>query len=538
MKKTILLLSTAMPRLLAAIAIFACAIAQSTAQAQVSYQPKAQSLAGNPLYSHLAPSADHIYSLRLPQIIAKGELMNILNAMPPPKDSNQARLLSIIKDPASAGLNIDEILIAQTAASRTGADTINYTQILIRVTDSAKFRAAIVPAAKKMHLQIHRAPGGVMTTKDEKMGIAWNNRLLVANVSSAKTGETALQKSIAALTANPNNPLLTDQRFLSGFSSNEDVHAWSTKMDFGKALSKMFKKMAAKNPAMKGKPFPDYDNTPGIPRPPVLSTFNFADGRIIFKSTTFRQPDDAAVFRRLADRPVDKDLLSNVPAGTLLGAALMHINMAALPDLLDKYHARQKIDSLLGQKGLTITDITSALGGDFMLAALGDTTNATDTTKKRVNILFVATLGDPAKLMQLAAKASANTGTEPDTAHMAMMKKLMDKMVIRDNKLVISKSKEMAQSYFTTQDHRSTALFDDSKGMQTAVIDLKACSAFILATMSDNPKAMLAARIAEKLDKIQIDNGFLEGDNTVVTVQIITGDPSTNSLKTLVGLLH
>ncbi len=530
MKKTGLLSSAALPRLLAAMAILISAMAQARAQAP----------AGNPLYPHLAPSATHIYSLRLPQIIAKGELLTILNAIPAPKDANQARLLSIIKDPAAAGLNLDEVLIAQTPAGGTGADTINYTQILIRVTDSAKYRAAILPAVERMHLHIHRMPGGVMTLKDEKIGVAWNNRLLVSNVSSGKTSEIALQKSIAALAGFPNNPLLTDQRFLSGFATDEDLHSWSTKMDFGKAISKMLKKMAAKNPAMRDKPFPDYGNNPDMPHPPVLSTFNFADGRIIFKSTTFRQPGDAAVFRRVSDQPVDKDLLANVPPGLLLGAALMHINMSAMPDLLDKYHARQKIDSMLAKKGLAVTDITSALGGDFMLAVLGDTTAATDTTKKKINFYFVATLGDPAKLMQLAAKASAsaNTGAETDTAQMAKMKKLMEKMVIRDNKLVIAGSKEMAQNYFTTQDHRSTSLLDGTKGMQVAVVDLKALSTFIQATMSANPKAMLAARLAEKLDKIEIDNGFLEGDNSVITFQIITGDPSTNSLKTLVGLLH
>jgi hypothetical protein len=193
---------------------------------------------------------------------------------------------------------------------------------------------------------------------------------------------------------------------------------------------------------------------------------------------------------------------------------------------------------MLGKKGLALTDITSALGGDFMLAALADTTATTDTTRKKLNIYFVATLADPSKLMQLAAKASANNGAVTDTGQMAKMKKLLEKIVIRDNMLVISGSKDMATEYFTSPDRRSTNLLDDAKGMQSAVIDLKAVSAYIQATMSNNPKAMLAARICEKLDKIRIENGILDGDNTVLTFEIDTGDPSTNSLKTLVGLLH
>lgn len=514
---------------LAVIAIFTSAISQ------------AQPPTVNPLYSHLPQKADHVYSIRLGQIIAKGNLEPLLNNIPPSsKDPKAALAMSVIKDPTGAGIDLNhEILVAQTSASVTGADTINYTEILVPLTDSAKFRTALTGAIKDLH--IHRVPGKGATTYQKKMGMAWNDRLLVITEASAqplKIGEQCVEKSLSALTGFSGTPWLTDPRFIAGFSTDEDLHAWSTKMEFGKALTKMLQKMAARHHEMPDQPMPGFNTPESMQHPPVLSTFNFANGRIILKSTTFRKPDDAAAFRRVADRHIDKDLLARVPAGLLLGAGIMHLNMSAVPDLLDKYHARQRVDSMLGKKGLALTDITSALGGDFMLAALADTTASTDTTKKRLNIYFVATLGDPAKLMQLAAKASANPGAMTDTAQMAKMKKLMDKMVIRDNMLVISGSKEMAQNYFSNADRRSTALLDDSKGMQTAVIDLKAVSAFIMSTMSNNPKAMLAARVFEKLDRIQIDNGILEGDNTVLTFQIITGDSSTNSLATLVGLLH
>ena len=543
MKKTIFLSFAKFPCFLSAIAVLACAMALTTTPA------RAQS-GLNPLYTHLPPSAGHIYSIRVGQIISKGELLNILNSIPPPKDPKSAMVMNLVKDPASTGIDLNhEILVAQTTATGAGADTLSFTQILVPLTDSAKFRTSIAAVHKEV---VHRVPGKGATTSEGKQSMVWNDHLVVITMASFEFGgsthkhfpavhqhlrDLIVGKGLAALAGFPNNPLLSDQRFVAGFSTDEDVHAWSTRMDFGKTMSSILKKMAAKNPAMKDKPFPDYNNSPDMPHPPVMSTFNFADGKIILRTTTFHQPDDAAIFRRVADRPINKDLLAHVPAGLLLGAGAMHINMAAIPDLLDKYHTRGKLDSMLGKKGLSITDITSALGGDFMIAALGDTTAATDTTKKKLNIYFVATLGDPSKLMQLAAKASAN-GAATDTAQMAKMKKLLDKIVIRGNTLVISGSKEMAQKYFDSADRRPTSLLDDSKGMQTFVVDLKACGAFVQATMSNNPKAMLAARIFERLDKVRIENGVLDGDNMVLTFEIDTGDPSTNSLKTLVGLLH
>jgi hypothetical protein len=135
--------------------------------------------------------------------------------------------------------------------------------------------------------------------------------------------------------------------------------------------------------------------------------------------------------------------------------------------------------------------------------------------------------------MQISAKLMASS---TDTAKASKMKKLADKMMIRDNLLVISSSHEMAQKYFTNTTRRPTDLLD-GKRMQYAMIDLKAVSAFAAVALSNNPKAMIAARILEKLDKIEISSSLTDG-NTVVTFQIITGDPSTNSLKTLVSLLH
>jgi hypothetical protein len=515
----------------------------------------------NPLYQHLSPSANHIYSVRLGQIITKGELAGLLGSIPI-KDPNAAKFLNIIKDPASGGVDLNhEILVAQTTATGNGADTLSFTQILLPLTDSAKFRLAFMATE-----HVHRVPGKGATMSHAKVGLAWNDRLLVATMISTEKpapgtasapgsapapgtapthkpapgahgslSELALEKSLASLTGYPTNPLLADQRFLSGFATDEDMHAWAPKMDFSRFMSKFIKKMMAKDTAMRGKPLPDFANMDQTPHPPVLTTFNFENGRVMLRMTTYNAPDDAAVIQRVFDQPLNKDLLARIPAGSLLAFSAAHFNPAALPDFLEKYHTLHLLDSLLGKQGLSVKDLSAVFGGDLLFAAVGDTAALNDTTKKKVNTYFVATLGDPAKLMQLTAKLMASNAST-DTAKAAKMKKLADKMMIRDNLLVISSSHEMAREYFDNTTRRPTDLLDGKK-MQYAMIDLKAVSAFAAAALSDNPKAMIAARILEKLDKIEIGSSLTDG-NTVVTFQIVTGDPSTNSLKTIVSLLH
>jgi hypothetical protein len=530
------------------IAVSICLILSTVAYSQSS----------NPLFQHLPPTAGHIYEINFNQINNKGNIGALLGSVPPGKNPLTSLILSVLKDPAASGVDLSQnIFFTQTTADGSGADTLSFMNVLVRISDSAKFRSALTHSITGM--LIHRLPGKGFTASKEHLGVAWNDQLVVVTLATvehpdAKTshstphgatsaphrpiGEIAVEKSLAALAGFPGSPWLTDQRFQSGFATNEDIHAWSARMDMMQMMSKFVKKMAAKNPAMQGKPMPDYGNMAQTPRPPVLTTFNFDNGRIVLRTTFFYKPEDAVMLQHLYDRPINKDLLARVPNnGLLLGFAAVHVNPSTFPEMLDKYHTRQMVDSMLGKKGLTINDLSSAIGGDFLVAVLGDTSVVKDTTKKKINFYVVATLGDPSKLMQIAAKMNAG-GATMDTAGMAKMKKLADKLVIQDNMLVLSTTREMAQQYLSNHDRRSTTLAGDDNGPVHIVIDLKAVGSFIGQSMTKDPKAMIASRIVEKLDKIDFSSAISDGNNLTMTFQIVTGDPSTNSLATLMSLMH
>src|ERR1700722_11814765 len=145
--------------------------------------------AQSPLYKNLPPTAKHIYSTRVGQIVTKGDLLPPLNSLPPSKDPKAGMVVNFLKDPSSAGVDIShEILIAQTTAAGTGADTVSYTQILVPITDSSKFRKTLVGAMKDLH--IHRLPGKGNTTYKDKMAMAWNDQLLVVTLGSAESSGT------------------------------------------------------------------------------------------------------------------------------------------------------------------------------------------------------------------------------------------------------------------------------------------------------------------------------------------------------------
>jgi hypothetical protein len=509
---------------------------------------------GNPLYRHLPPNADHVTEINYSQISGKGNLGAILNAIPSVGDPSADFLLSILRDPAAAGIDLSHnVVIAQTTAGGKGADTLNFSYIICQLSDSAKFRTGL---AKSIHyLHFHRIPGKGTTTSAAvaKMGLAWNDQVVVATIGSPdplKTGgksgsveshrpiaELAATKSQTALAGFTVSPWLTDQRFLTGFATTEDFHFWSTGTNVGSLFSKLAAKFGKKNglTSPMARP-PAY--AANMPKTPILSTGNFGNGKIEFHMTTFSSPENAAAMKEFLDRPFNKDLLARVPDGLLLGCIAIHFNTAAVESLLDKYHTRHMIDSLLAKKGLTIGDITAPLGGDILLTAIATDSIGGDSAKKNVKVYFVASIADQARLLALAAKIGANANASGDTTKHHMIGDLGKKMVLKDNILVISNSIDDAGKYFSNQNRRSTDLLGDNKAMMQLVIDLKAVSSLMGSSMSSNPKMMIAARLLSRLDKVIVTNGILEGDNMTTDLQITTGDPNTNSLATLLGILH
>lgn len=513
----------------------------------------------NPLYHHLPPKADHVYEINFNQLNTKGNLSAILSSIPMGNDPTSRFVLNLLKDPGAAGIDLGQnIVIAQTSAGGTGPDTLNFTYIVLRVTDSSKLRAAALNAIHGLHF--HRLAGkGTYTTLVDKIGLAWNDRVAIlvsgARDNMTKTdnhapggihrsiAEIATDRSLTALAGFTGSAWTTDQRFLTGFATDADIHFWSTGMNMARFFSKFASKLMSKNPGMQAMP----NNFPNIPtgpaNTPVLSTLNFANGRIVFHMTTFNQPDNAATLKRFLDRPFNKDLIARLPNGRLLGWTAIRMNPAAYKDVMDKFHTRQMLDSMLQKKGLSIDDLTAAFAGDILVAAIApDSVSTTDTTKKKVNFYFVASINDPSKLTQLFSKLGANAGsdaaTTPDTAKAGLFKKLRNNMVVQDNLLVISNSREQAQAYFTHTDRRPTDNIGDDNDIQRLVIDLKAVGSFIGNSMTGDPKAMIFARILEKLDKITFSNGAMDGNNSEATFQIITAEPDTNSLATLMSILH
>jgi hypothetical protein len=511
----------------------------------------------NPLLAHLPPKSTSVFEANLAGLMAKADLATLLGSIPSNGNAHGQLIAGVLKDPGAAGVDLSRhIFVAQIGATGLGKDTLRYLYILLALSDSARFRAALSKAIPGIH--VHHVIGKGFTIDKDNSAMAWNDRLAVMTIISHKSlpGFTekktehstkpanphpltglAIERSLVALAGyTSSSPWLTDQRFLSGFASNDDFHAW----DVGSAgFAKTFSKLGARIFATPS-PFPAASDSN---RNPILYALNFASGRIILNTTQFVDSTEAGISRRVFDRPVDPNLAARLPDGLLLGWVGMHINLNAIGDLLDKFHTRKSMDSILSARSLTISDFTGALNGDFLVAALAADSNSADTGKKKPTWYVVVGLNDPARLWQVAGKLSlfkdSTPNATPDTTHKpSPFKDLGSKFVIWDNLLVISSSREKARQYFDHTDRRPADQSDAGEGRIMISLNLKAVSSFLGNSVSGDPKTMMAAHVLEKLDKFTISSGAANDNNLHSRLQITMADPSANSLQTLLSIVH
>src|SRR5579872_398773 len=206
----------------------------------------------NALYQHLPPNADHVTEINFNQLNAKGNFSALLNAVPPTGNSQANLIIDALKDPSCAGIDFsNNIFLAQTSASGNDADTLDFTSIVFQLSDSAKFRNLLAQAIPG--LQVSTTAGKGMSFGKDKMGVAWNDKMVVITQATSyvpavsntvspaaatpPASELAVERSFEALAGYSGSVWLTDQRFLSGFATDEDVHAWSTGMNLRRTLS-------------------------------------------------------------------------------------------------------------------------------------------------------------------------------------------------------------------------------------------------------------------------------------------------------------
>jgi len=495
----------------------------------------------NPFFRHIPPDAEQVYHINLAALGSKISWDDISGLIPAPKSASDQEMMKYIKDPSQSGIDFHQGFIVATSHLDKNADSPTVVTILAQLSDSGKLLSLIRSKEKGLHT--FKFPKGSASGKD-KMALAWNEKMIVVTIvtTSSKntqnlkssTGSpapyytlTAAKKSVAALEGFANSIYTTDPTFINGFSDDADFHAWSEPGSFLYQLMEMSKK---KNPlAASGM---------NIPKPKSqlhsLTAFRFDVGKITLHTSTVVPPDSAKIYSIFNTRPLNTDLITHLPGKSVLGMFNMHIAPSSLDFLLEHYHTKHMVDSMLAKTGLTIDDFTKALKGDFLIAGM-EPTEKPDTGDIKPSFFFVTTIADMPTFMKIVGKLGLNK----DSSGGLMGKKIG--FTLRDNILVVG-PKGKTDAFFSTNNPANLNLVDDRvrDNAFSFVVDIKAISGLIAEANHGEPsrKTQQALHFLSALDRITYAAGNYKDGKTEYYFELKMTDSSENSLRSLLKLIH
>jgi hypothetical protein len=531
----------------------------------------------NPLFSHLPPEASSVYHINVPALAAKIPWQDLMTKMPmKPKDVSHQKMMDIMKNPFATGINITKDFFI-TETSKSGADSIIIATVIFHLVDSGKFVAFMMK--QEPGLRFFNLPKARTAGKGE-YGVAWDKDLAVVTMIKSDTGTfytnpyppapkgktaptprkhpmgnyamLAAKKSLAALKGFDNSFFTTDANFKAGFSDDADMQAWAPQ---GAGLAMLTKSLMHKSPmGTQGLDKVMNMQKSGIH---ILTTLRFETGKVVLKSQAVYGADTMAMYSKMIDKPLNTDLIARLPKGKLLGMVNFHFNPGAIGDMIAKSKNREKMDSLLTAKGLTMDDLSHALKGDFLLAGLIPDAQPGESDGKagQPTIYLVATINDMAAFTKLAVKiklmkdpsatsSEGNMGGDSVRVDQTLLDKLKMAYTIKDNVLVLSTSKTNADGYLNNSEKSSTDFVPSlvKESPFSLLVNFKPVGELLLAMSkggdANSDKNKKVHQVLDVLDTFIIAGGAVKNGKVETVIELKLTNSSENSLKSLVKLMQ
>jgi len=182
---------------------------------------------------------------------------------------------------------------------------------------------------------------------------------------------------------------------------------------------------------------------------------------------------------------------------------------------------------------LTTNEVLKAFKGDILFAGV-QPAKQPDSGKISPNIFFVTTIGDPSIFMKLVSKLKLDSAGN-------LLGKMKTAYTLKDNILVVGKTKELTDGYFSNSATKSTDLVNERvrTNMFSLVVDVKAIIAFIQSgNANPTPKTQQALHFLNALDRLTYTAGGMQNGRLESYFELKMADASENSLRSIFKLLH
>ena len=517
----------------------------------------------NDLIRHIPADADQVIDINLGALSSKIDFPSIIALLG--NKSKNAKALTMINDLMSGGLDLHQHMILLPSNKTIAPDSNKYFTIILHITDSAKFVAALRSIAKESDvptLHFVHLPGKERVATYKGNAVAWTDKVAVfTTYTSAATPRKGIDQSASArlkaarhtaaiLNGFMDTEFLTDEHFATAFSDDGDIHIWS----HNNQLASLAGKLGKMAPGMAQLEMLSQMSGQGKGKSESVATIRFDNGTISYSTLKFLTPAQIAATQRALGQGLNPELLAITPPHQLIGVASAHVDMGAMEDSLKKMPMLGTIDTMATNKGIHIWDIIHALKGDFMLLVCNPDEPATIDSTGKPNMpsppmYLVASVTSKAAFDKVASTvklkdattAGADTATT-DTAH----SKNPFPYYFMQNDLVVFGKRRHVNEFFTPGNGVDPVgkLLPEADTRTSAVniaLDFHALVEDLLAPTLNTPNASSKDKATldalRNLQTLQISIGAIRGDAMETRVQLNFTDKSKNSLTTLINMV-
>jgi hypothetical protein len=291
-----------------------------------------------------------------------------------------------------------------------------------------------------------------------------------------------------------------------------------------------------------------------------VTTFNFEDGKIVAKGTSYTNPMLSSILKKYAGPTVNLSALEKFPAQNINGAMLASFNPELFNGLLKELEVSGMVDIFLSKQGIASADLYKALKGEINVV-LGDFAmvskpkNITmpdgsvypdNSSKPQAKLLITAPIGDKAafnKIMDLAVQSSGGVIQKTATGYKggATLDFLGLYLQVDDKNLVIASDSTVYSAYLAGAGKPT---------IEADVLDkLKGKSTIFYVGISSIMKSLLATEKQEETIKVQkiVDATFkdvfitadnFDGKGVSSAFEVRMTDAKQNSLVSLMNMVQ
>jgi len=391
---------------------------------------RAQSPAGNPLFRHIPPDADHVYHLNSPVLFRDFDWNALLASLS--SGPAQTRLAEEVRGFLfQAGIDPrQDILIATSNLSNP--DSFRYITFIFHLADSGKYIRYLHQKIKPLRPQPIR---GVHSEGSMLFGTAFTDRLGVLISAEGPANQQAAIRKIpsvewqiiharraaAMVRGFDRGSFANDPAFLATFGDGADLHFYTRQGSNIGVFNEIAKRIVGRSELL------DIVNTLGHSRP-ALSSLRAEKGRLIYTSSQAATPAEI----RLAGRPLDEKLLAAIPPGKkVYGITSISIDLAGF---MAKTLKEGWVHNLYKNLALDTADLRQALDGHLLLLSFEADQATIDSTHNQAPLFFgIARIGNPASFEKLTGR----------------LESLHIHHIVRDSLVFFGREQGQVQTFFT-----------------------------------------------------------------------------------------